>query len=293
MNAGPGNPVPEDAAPEDAGTANAGTANAGTVTASGANAGAASAAAAHAGTLDAGTLNVAAASPVRPAVVPPGELGVPDDTPVPAGFTVELEPDTREIADGVLFGGSPARVLRLSEAGRQALAELRAGPVASAAAGVLARRLTDAGLAQPRAREAATSKTPAGETPARETAAGETAGGRAAEPDVTVVVPVRDRPAELDRCLAAAGRRYPVIVVDDGSADPAAVAAVCAARGARLVRRDGERRAGRRPQHRAAAGRYRAGRVPGQRLRAGQRLDRRAERAFRRSARSRGGRRGS
>ena len=253
MNPGPGHPVPEDAAPEDAapedaGTATAGTANAGTATASGenasgANAGAASAAAANAGPLNAGPLNAgplnaAAASPVRPAVVPPGELGVPDDTPVPAGFTVELEPDTREIADGVLFGGSPARVLRLSEAGRQALAELRAGPVASAAAGVLARRLTDAGLAQPRAREAATGKTPAGETPARETAAGETAGGRAVEPDVTVVVPVRDRPAELDRCLAAAGRRYPVIVVDDGSADPAAVATVCAARGARLVRRD-------------------------------------------------------
>src|ERR1019366_7511596 len=40
-----------------------------------------------------------------------------------------------------------------------------------------------------------------------------------------------------DRCLAATGTRHPVLVVDDGSADPAAVAAVCAARGARLVRR--------------------------------------------------------
>jgi mycofactocin system glycosyltransferase len=155
------------------------------------------------------------AVPGGPAVVAPGELGVPDDAPVPGGFTVELERDTREIADGVLFGGSPARVLRLSEAGRQALAELQAGPVTSPAAGVLARRLTDAGLAQPRA-----GPPPAGER------------------GVTVVVPARDRPAELDRCLAAAGRRYPVIVVDDGSADPAAVAAVCAARGARLVRRD-------------------------------------------------------
>jgi mycofactocin system glycosyltransferase len=56
--------------------------------------------------------------------------------------------------------------------------------------------------------------------------------------EVTVVVPVRDRVAELDRCLGAAGRPYPVVVVDDGSADPAALAAVCSARGARLVRRD-------------------------------------------------------
>ena len=55
---------------------------------------------------------------------------------------------------------------------------------------------------------------------------------------MTIVIPVRDRAAELDRCLAAAGSRYPVLVADDGSADPAAVAAVCAAHGARLLRRD-------------------------------------------------------
>ena len=51
-----------------------------------------------------------------------------------------------------------------------------------------------------------------------------------------MVIPVRDRTAGLDRCLSALGRRYPVIVVDDGSLDPAAVAAVCAERGARLKR---------------------------------------------------------
>jgi mycofactocin system glycosyltransferase len=54
---------------------------------------------------------------------------------------------------------------------------------------------------------------------------------------VTVAVPVRDRAAELDRCLTAVGTRYPVLVVDDGSADPASVAAVAAAHGARLLRR--------------------------------------------------------
>jgi mycofactocin glycosyltransferase len=40
----------------------------------------------------------------------------------------------------------------------------------------------------------------------------------------------------LDSCLAAAGG--PALVVDDGSADAAAVAAVCERRGARLIRRD-------------------------------------------------------
>jgi mycofactocin glycosyltransferase len=41
----------------------------------------------------------------------------------------------------------------------------------------------------------------------------------------------------LARCLAALGRAYPVIVVDDGSDDPRAVAAVAAAYGATVVRR--------------------------------------------------------
>jgi mycofactocin system glycosyltransferase len=59
---------------------------------------------------------------------------------------------------------------------------------------------------------------------------------RAAE-DVTVVVPVRDRAADLARCLAALGP-IDVIVVDDGSLDPGAVAQVCARHGARLVSRD-------------------------------------------------------
>jgi mycofactocin glycosyltransferase len=174
-------------------------------------------------TRTAGPGGAASRSP-RPAVVAPSELGLRDDLPVPIGMTVDLEEDTQEIADGVLFGGSPARVLRLSEAGVAALAELRAGPVTSAAAAVLARRLTDAGLAQPRV--------------ARPSFRRETDPVAAPALAATVVVPVRDRAAELDRCLVAAGRRYPVVVVDDGSADPAALAAACAARGAALVRRE-------------------------------------------------------
>src|SRR5258708_22923373 len=54
---------------------------------------------------------------------------------------------------------------------------------------------------------------------------------------VTVVIPVRDRAGGLDRCLSALGTCYPVIVVDDGSLDPAAVVRVCESHGAQLHRR--------------------------------------------------------
>ena len=130
-----------------------------------------------------------------------------------------MDPDTKQLSDGSLFGGSPARVLRLTSAGERALAELRAGPVRSAQAAVLARRLTDAGLAHP--------------VPPT---AGPQAGPAALS--VTVIIPVRDRAAMLDRCLAALGGEYPVVVVDDGSADPRRVAAVVARHGARLYRRE-------------------------------------------------------
>jgi mycofactocin glycosyltransferase len=134
--------------------------------------------------------------------------------PLPVGFGVRFDPDTRQLTDSALFGGSPARIVRLSAAGRAALAELRSGVVNSPAAGRLARLLTDAGMLHP--------CPPAFTTPV----------------DATVIIPIRDRAGKLDRCLAALGRSYPVIVVDDASREPAAVAAVAAAHGAILVRRD-------------------------------------------------------
>jgi mycofactocin system glycosyltransferase len=137
----------------------------------------------------------------------------PADLPLPAGFGIEPDPTMRQLDESTLFGGSPARALRLSAAGQRAWAELRQGPVGSAASGVLARRLTDAGLAHPRPP------------------------GKAADLQVTVIIPVLDRSAMLDRCLAALGGSYPVIVVDDGSADAAQVAAVAARHGATLHRR--------------------------------------------------------
>ena len=53
-----------------------------------------------------------------------------------------------------------------------------------------------------------------------------------------MVIPVCDRAAMLERCLAALGDRYPVVVVDDGSRDPLAVATAAARHGAALIRRD-------------------------------------------------------
>jgi mycofactocin system glycosyltransferase len=129
----------------------------------------------------------------------------------PIGVRIELDADTKQLADDVLFGGSPARVLRLGAAGVRALAELRTGPVTTAAGATLARRLTDTGLANPCASPAPL--------------------------EVTVVVPVYNRAVELERCLAAVGRDHPVLVVDDGSTDPGTVAAVCSWHGAKLVRR--------------------------------------------------------
>ena len=87
----------------------------------------------------------AAAPP--PAVVPPAAAGLAPDAGLPAGTVVRLDPGTQRLTDDVLFGGSPPRILRLSPAGQRALAQLEAGPVASAAAAILARRLTDANLA--------------------------------------------------------------------------------------------------------------------------------------------------
>jgi mycofactocin system glycosyltransferase len=145
-----------------------------------------------------------------------GQSPRPSLPPLPAGFGLELDQGTRQLAADIWFGGSPPRIVRMTEAGQAAWRELRAGPVASHAAGLLARRLTDAGLAHPTAR-------------LRESCPC---------PDVTVIVPAHDRADLLDGCLAALGRDYPVVVVDDGSRDAAAVAAVARRHGSRLLRRD-------------------------------------------------------
>jgi mycofactocin system glycosyltransferase len=159
----------------------------------------------------------------RPLPRPPAGSG-PGPAPLPAGFSIVFDPQTQFVGTDVLFGGSPPRLLRLNPAGQRALDELRRGPVCSPAAGKLARRLTDTGLAHPR--------------PPQESSAGpeDRASGLTLR-DVTVVIPARDRLAYLNRCLAALGQSYPVIVVDDGSRHAAEIAGLCRRHGATLIRR--------------------------------------------------------
>jgi mycofactocin system glycosyltransferase len=136
-------------------------------------------------------------------------------TPLPAGFRLTRDQSLRRFADGrVLVGGTPLRVLRLTQAGRTQADGLLAGALVTARTGALARRLLDAGLAHPRPPEAALKMT------------------------VTTVIPVRDRAAQLDSCLTAVAGTGATIVVDDGSSDAEAVVRVCAAHRATLIRRD-------------------------------------------------------
>lgn len=146
----------------------------------------------------------------------PREPILPCYLPVPAGLRLRRDPSVSTHQRGrVLLGGAPYRLVRLGQRGAGEVAAWWDGkPVPDKpAARALARRLLDLGMAHP---------VPAG-------------GPSAA--DATVVIPVKDRVAELGRCLAGlAGLR--VIVVDDGSARPGAVAAAAAAGGAEYLRRE-------------------------------------------------------
>ena len=130
------------------------------------------------------------------------------------------DPGTRLVADGsVLVGGSPVRVLRLTQAGSRQVRSWFAGTPVPPGAGAraLARKLLDAGAAHP-----------------------DFAGSGLHFPgvaDVTVVIPVRGRHAELDRCLAGLRDLPHVIVVDDASDDPVAIKRIAAGHGAAVIRR--------------------------------------------------------
>lgn len=143
--------------------------------------------------------------------------------PLPEGSRAVLDPSVRVIEGGkVLIGGHPGRLLTLSEDGVAALEQLFGGEATDETAHRLGRRLVDAGMAHPRPR-----------APARPA----TVGVR-----VSVVIPVLDRPGPLTACLASLrrtdeGADLPVVVVDDGSRDPATIEAVCRRFEARLVRR--------------------------------------------------------
>lgn len=130
---------------------------------------------------------------------------------LPDGFEIRLRQDLVR-ADGgrVLVGGSPARAVRLSA---RALDLLAAGTlvVEDAASARLARRLLEGNLADPVLDDIEVDPS-----------------------DLTVVVPVRDRVEQLARCLAPLASLR-VVVVDDASLDPAAVARVAERYGATVV----------------------------------------------------------
>ncbi len=143
-----------------------------------------------------------------------------------------VDPTVRTFDDGrVVLGGSPIRMFRLSDAGARWFADVAEGrdQVVSAdpatSQSTLLRRFADAGVVHP---------------------VPEPGAGRS-EVAVSVVVPVRDRADQLDLLLTSlraasaghsSGRVAEVLVVDDGSVDAAAHAAVARRHGARLLRRD-------------------------------------------------------
>jgi mycofactocin system glycosyltransferase len=143
-------------------------------------------------------------------------VAVPPPDRLPDGTAVRLDPRVRRRDGGTtLLGGSPLRLVRLQPRARDLLRGDRL-VVRDATTATLAARLLDAGLAHPEPDGA-----PAGQ--------------------LTVVVPVKDRPAELDRLLTALRADpdtavVPVLVVDDGSTDPAAVTAIAGRHRARVLR---------------------------------------------------------
>jgi mycofactocin system glycosyltransferase len=138
-------------------------------------------------------------------------------SPPPATLRVRFAPRTSIRDNGrLLIGGTPGRLVRLRSAAADAVIEWRAGGAVGEASArrALARRLLDAGILVP--------------DPASSSAVG-----------LTVIVPTHGRAAQLDRCLGSLRATAPdaeLVVVDDGSPDPEAIAMVAAAHGAAITR---------------------------------------------------------
>lgn len=129
-----------------------------------------------------------------------------------------LDPNVEAFDDGrVLLGGDPTRLIRLSDAGASFVRRMQFAPSTPGERQLVARLLA-AAIAHPVPEPADVLAT---RVP-------------------TVVVPVKDRPEALDRCLAAlvASGVREIVVVDDGSADAKAHAEVAGRHGALLVRRE-------------------------------------------------------
>lgn len=143
------------------------------------------------------------------------------DAELPAEMRLAIDAATRRLDGGrVLIGGSPLRLLRLTETGARTADALWAGEPVGDRRGArrLARRLLDAGAAHPRPRR-----------------------GPFGPDDVTVVIPVLDDVDALATTLRAIEAAAPgparVVVVDDGSADPGPIADTATRHRATVVRR--------------------------------------------------------
>jgi mycofactocin glycosyltransferase len=145
--------------------------------------------------------------------------GVARGSPVPAGTRMRQDASLEWISDTLVAGGSPWRLVRLTDRGASRLASWLSGEVVTSdpADGALARRLVDAGMVHP-------------DRPPREVRPGE----------VAVVIPVRNDPAGLDAVLRVVSRTpaIAVTVVDDGSSDAVAIERVARAHDAELLRHD-------------------------------------------------------
>lgn len=143
------------------------------------------------------------------------------------GLAVSADPSLRRLAPRVWVGGSPLRILRMSGRGDTLLSDLTESGTwhpTGAAEVSLRDRLLDAGAVHPVALPVSRD------------------GDDADLREVTAVIPVRDDASGLaallgDLCAeGAAGLR--IVVVDDGSRDPAAVRSLADAHRATLVRHD-------------------------------------------------------
>lgn len=127
------------------------------------------------------------------------------------GFRARVRDDVRRLDRRVLVGGSPLRAVRLTDAALRCMTD-GAVTVTDPVSDALAARLVDGNLADP-----------------------VLTGPGPAPPDLTVVLPVRDRPEQLDRALSSLAG-LAVIVVDDDSLDPVAVRQVVDRHEARILR---------------------------------------------------------